>query len=267
MKFHNDNVMHISEVSLKVKDLVSMKDFYLNILGFSILFETDNKVVFSVNKKDPILTLIEIKDAIIDNKTVGLYHIAYLLPTRSDLASFVAHIYSQNVRFQAGDHLVSEAIYLSDPENNGIEVYVDRNDSLWNWKDDNVDMATLPVDFDNLLREDIYEYKLAPNDMIIGHLHLQVNDISENRKFYEDYIGFKLVSNIQNSALFLSDNNYHHHIAFNIWAGRSIKKLNENNTGIKSFVLSIPKDNKKFDSQKTIIDPNNIEIIIKERGN
>lgn len=261
MKFHNEKVMHIDEISLKVKNLTVMKHFYQTVLGFKILEEKEGYVSFTVNGKDPIINLIEIENAIVDNKTLGLYHVAYLLPTRKDLASFVIHINKLGINFGAGDHLVSEAIYFEDPESNGIEVYVDRDDSKWTWDShgEYVDMATLQVDFDDLLKENLYKYENAPSQTIIGHLHLRVNDMDANYQFYHDELGFDLVSKFGSAALFLSDAKYHHHIAFNMWSGRNLHNITDDRTGIKSYSLKTT----KFDKDTILTDPNGIEILIK----
>lgn len=262
MKYHNENGMYVKSVELDVKDLTLMKDFYLKVFGFIILSEDDAKVVLSANGQDPLLTLNKLENAIVNPNLFGLYHIAYLLPKRKDLASFVLHINNLKIPFGAGDHLVSEAIYFDDPEGNGIEVYVDRDASVWIWENGLVKMSTLQVDFDDLLKEKLYEYSQIPKETVIGHVHLSVDDIEKNEAFYIERLGFNLVSKLQDSAYFVSDKDYHHHIAFNVWNKNHKVKPNKNNTGLKKIVLNVGDQHALKNS--TLFDPNGITVDFKK---
>lgn len=265
MKFHQSPVMHVGKVQINVSDIERSTVFYEKIIGLKVLEKTAKKVVFTANGENPLL-VIEQPENIIPKRmqTTGLYHFALLLPKREDLANIVRHFAKNGIRFASGDHLVSEAIYLNDPDGNGIEIYVDRDPSTWNWQDGEVEMTTDPVDFDNLLLEttDI-EWRGMPEDTLMGHIHLQVGDLAENEKFYIDGLGFEIVNRFGNSALFISDHQYHHHIAFNIWNGRGLPNASENMVGLVSYSI-VFKDEKT--REKLIHHLENSGIAVKERN-
>lgn len=216
MTFHKDPAMYVSKVHLKVSNIERSIGFYEQILCFQVE-KTEEKVAF-VKGNSTLVILEEISQAEqLDPRRTGLYHVAFLLPERSDLANFLAHIKKQRYRIDgASDHLVSEAIYLSDPDGNGIEIYVDRQPENWKWNGEKVDMATLPLDIQGLMEEaTLKDHFLMPKNTIIGHIHLQVNDLQEAEHFYKEAIGFNIVNRFGRQALFISSENYHHHIGLN----------------------------------------------------
>lgn len=250
MDFHSKDIMHISRIALKVKDLKVMRSFYQEILGFSVIKEDEDKVVLGTSKRT-LLTLIKLDDAHLANRTAGLYHVAYLLPTRSDLASIAMHLYQMGIQFGAGDHWVSEAIYFNDPEGNGIEIYADRDHESWIWNLNEVKMVTEPVDFDDLFKQIKHKYVKLPEETKVGHIHLQVSSIEENRNFYHTGIGFDIVSHLPH-ALFLSRDNYHHHVAFNTWLGQRISNPSERTTGLLSFTINLTSNTEKKNILKNL---------------
>ena len=175
------------------------------------------------------------------------------------------HFVNLGVRFGGGDHLVSEAIYLNDPDGNGIEIYVDRDASVWQWSNGEVSMTTDPVDFDDLLKESVVPFwNGLPKETVMGHIHLQVNDLAKNKEFYVDGLGFDVVSRYGREALFLSDSNYHHHIALNTWSGTQIKHAEKTETGIESYSIVFPSEEKR---QETVASLRELGIPVMEEEN
>lgn len=266
MSFHKNPVTFVSHVALKVSDLEKSKRFYTEVLGLNIKEQTSNSVSFTTNGQDVLLTITQPKT--INKKQeqrTGLYHFALLLPKRADLSQVVRHFIHLGVRFGGGDHLVSEAIYLNDPDGNGIEIYVDREASVWQWSNGEVTMTTDPVDFDDLLKESIDPvWNGLPKETVMGHIHLQVNDLAKNKEFYVDGLGFDVVSRYGREALFLSDSNYHHHIALNTWSGTQIKHAEKTETGIESYSIVFPSEEKR---QETVASLRELGIPVMEEEN
>jgi len=171
-------------------------------------------------------------------REAGLFHTAFLLPSRKDLASWINHIAANRMPIQgASDHIVSEALYLADPEGNGIEVYVDKPASGWEWGKDGVKMATDRLDIEGLLKAgDNGPWKGAPDATFVGHIHLQVGDLAETEKFYGNVLGFDLATRYP-GANFFSTGKYHHHLGTNIWNSRGAGQRSPGRTGLKSFEL------------------------------
>lgn len=266
MSFHKNPVTFVSHVALKVSDLEKSKRFYTEVLGLNIKEQTSNSVSFTTNGQDVLLTITQLKT--INKKQeqrTGLYHFALLLPKRADLSQVVRHFIHLGARFGGGDHLVSEAIYLNDPDGNGIEIYVDREASVWLWSNGEVTMTTDPVDFDDLLKESVNPvWNGLPKETVMGHIHLQVNDLAKNKEFYVDGLGFDVVSRYGREALFLSDSNYHHHIALNTWSGTQIKHAEKTETGIESYSIVFPSEEKR---QETVALLRELGIPVMEEEN
>jgi catechol 2,3-dioxygenase len=260
--FHQNPTNYISHVTLRVQDLDKVSAFYKNVLGFTTFEETPTKIVLGTTSK-ALLTLKKDKAYHRPKEArAGLYHVAYLLPNRLDLSRFIHHLVKLNIRFGGSDHHVSEAIYLSDPEGNGIEVYIDKDPTRWLWHQDQVFMSVDPLDYDDLLNlTNDQESFIIPDETLIGHIHLQVADLSKAEAFYTEKLGFKVVARYGKEALFLSDNHYHHHIGINTWQGTKIKPLDPLETGLDSFEIHVGNQEKiKLDTSFSHQDPaaNNI---------
>jgi catechol 2,3-dioxygenase len=151
---------------------------------------------------------------------LGLYHFALLLPDRAALGRFVRHLAERGVRAGAGDHLVSEAFYLSDPDGLGIEVYADRPQERWQWVGGEVRMATDPLDVDAVLRAAGGErWSGLPAGTVMGHVHLHVGELERARAYYANALGLEPTNRSYPGALFLAAGGYHHHLGVNTWAG------------------------------------------------
>lgn len=240
MKFHHKPASFVQELTLKVKDLKRSIKFYKEIMGFTVIHQEEEKVVFSVNGKDPILTLITFNSIQgLESRKTGLYHFAILLEKRTDLAKFIRHLIKSNFPLPgAADHHVSEALYFNDPDGNGIEVYYDRSSEDWIWKDGEVHMVTDQVDFNDIMSTlDNTVWEKAPSTTVLGHIHLHVRDLNESEKFYKDLLGLDVVCRYGGQALFLSFNKYHHHIGLNTWNGLGAPAPSENSVGLESYKL------------------------------
>jgi len=243
--FHQSPVIYVRDVSLKVQNLERSIEFYIDVIGFKLLQKEGNKAYMTADGKQAILTLEQPEDVVPkQGRTAGLYHFAILLPTRKDLSKFLRHIAEIRYPIGAGDHLVSEALYLNDLDGNGIEVYRDRPPETWKWNGELVHMDTLPVDFEDLLAETAEPWQGLPADTKMGHIHLHVSDLSKAEKFYTEGLGFDIVSYYPN-AIFLSSGKYHHHVAINTWAGVGVPPTPENGVGLKSYTVVLPDEEKR----------------------
>ncbi|MEC3883901.1 VOC family protein [Halobacillus sp. HZG1] len=247
MLFHEKENTHVNLVTLRVMDLNRSLDFYTNIIGFQIWARSSKAVHLSAGGEKPLLVLEEDQDVRPPNrKATGLYHFALLLPEKSDLADLVKHLINKNVQVASADHLVSEAIYFSDPDGNGIEVYIDRPSSLWEWSGSEVKMAVDPLDFEGLFRfETNPGWVGLPDRTVMGHVHLHVSDLEKAKQFYCDGLGFDVVGRLGDEALFISSANYHHHIGLNTWKGTDAPSPEKQEAGLKWFDLHFPQNHSR----------------------
>ncbi|SDM43939.1 catechol 2,3-dioxygenase [Psychrobacillus sp. OK028] len=241
MKYHNKPVTFIELVELKVVDLQRSLEFYENIIGFKVLEQQADKIYLTADGKTALLSIEQPADILpTQQKTTGLYHFALLLPTRADLGAVLRHFAELNIRIGAGDHLVSEALYLNDPDGNGIEIYSDRPDTEWKWENEFVEMATLQIDAQSILAEGANtEWNGLPTGTVMGHIHLHVSELAETQKFY-NALGFDVITPNYPGALFMGSGKYHHHIGLNTWAGVGAPPSPENVVGLKAFSVVYP---------------------------
>jgi catechol 2,3-dioxygenase len=214
--------LHIGTVSLTVRDLGAVAAYYRHLLGLTEVGRTADTVRLGTDRV-AFLELTHRPAASPDEeREAGLYHTAFLMPTRTDLARFVRHIGQSQVPVTgASDHGVSEAIYLDDPEGNGVEVYVDRPAESWEWRDGLVSMITERLDIPGLMRADNgIPYVEAPAGLRVGHIHLRVGDVEAAERFWRDVVGLDVTRGGRHGATFLSSGRYHHHVANNIWHSR-----------------------------------------------
>jgi catechol 2,3-dioxygenase len=223
--YHTSLVSHINQIGLTVSNLSTSLAFYTNILGLSILDQTATTASLGVTHR-VVLTLSQASDAQrVSADHSGLYHFALLLPNFTSLASLFKHMLKQGARFQgASDHLISNALYLSDPDGYGIELAADTDPSTWPWRDDQLDIFAhnKALDVDRLYACALDEpFRGIHPDTILGHIHLHVDKLADSKAFYTQLLKMDVVIELPESALFLSFAHYHHHIAINRWNPRS----------------------------------------------
>jgi catechol 2,3-dioxygenase len=252
MKFHQPPVTFVGQVDLKVQDLQRSLSFYEEVIGFKVLVQTENSAKLTADGKTALLSIEQPADVIPkQGRTAGLYHFALLLPARADLGRVLNHLLKAGYPLQgASDHLVSEAIYLADPDGNGIEIYSDRPASEWDWNGETVMMATDAMDAKSVLAEGLNgSWDGLPEGTVMGHIHLHVSELSKSEEFYTKGLGFEVVCRYGSQALFISSGRYHHHIGLNTWNGVGAPIPPANSVGIESYTLMLPNE----DSLKQII--------------
>ena len=241
--FHKKPNLYTSHVQLKVSNLERSVDFYTTIIGFQVLEQTAHTAYLTVDGTTSLISLTEVQDAVSQQGYTGLYHLALLLPTRKDLGNIIQHFIQYNVRLGAADHDVSEALYLNDPDGNGIEIYIDRPEQEWTWnREGQVHMITEQLNFQAILAEADGTWRGLPEGTVMGHMHLSVSDLAQTAAFYTNILDFKVVCEYGGQALFISTGNYHHHIGLNTWHSAGRPALPENAVGLKSFTIVLKDD-------------------------
>lgn len=210
----------VGAVNLTVADLGRSVDYYEHTIGLSVNAREGGRATLGAGAED-LLVLVEQPGARPARGYCGLYHFALLLPTRPDLARWLAHGARDRVPLVGmSDHFVSEAIYLTDPDGHGIEIYWDRPREVWEGQVAKR-MTTLPLDTSSLfgeLADPAHEpFDGLPAGTTMGHIHLCVADIPQTIAFYRDVLGFGLMASLGGQAAFLSAGGYHHHLGANTW--------------------------------------------------
>jgi catechol 2,3-dioxygenase len=234
--------MEPGPVRLRVADLDSQREFYERAIGLSPIDSGDGVARLGADGT-PVVELDHRADAPArPPRTTGLFHLAILVPDRAALAAALARAVRAGGRISgASDHLVSEALYLNDPEGNGIEIYRDRPRAEWERYGGEIRMSTLPLDVDGLLaelREDEPDSAM-PDGTRVGHVHLNVADLDAAERFYSGLLGFDVTVRGYPGALFLSTGGYHHHIGVNTWAGPGAPAPAAGSRGLEWFELSV----------------------------
>lgn len=212
---------HPGAVRLQVSDLERSTSYYRDFLGFAVLSQQEGQVAFGVSNAAPLIVLVERRGAkpVPRRGTFGLYHFAILLPDRAHLARFARHLAEAGADAGMSDHAVSEAIYLSDPDGLGIEVYADRPRPTWQHRNRQLVMTTAPLNVRALLAEAGGDrWSGMPTGTVIGHVHLHVGDLDQAAAFYHSALGFDKVVWDYPGALFMSAGGYHHHLGTNTWS-------------------------------------------------
>jgi catechol 2,3-dioxygenase len=232
----------IGAVHLTVSDLDRAVRFYQDRLGFTLHRLDDRTAHFGAGASD-LIVLGERPSAPRPSGTTGLYHVAILVPSRADLARALAQLVETGTALQgAADHGVSEALYLADPDGNGLEIYRDRPRAEWPMANGRLRMGTEPIDFD-LLRDAQAGGRVASGlaaGTVVGHVHLHVSRLDDAERFYVGLFGFDLMQRYGPSALFVSAGGYHHHVGLNTWAGVGAPPPPRGAIGLRHFVLRLP---------------------------
>jgi catechol 2,3-dioxygenase len=234
---------HMGPTTLAVSDLSQSVDFYSSVLGMKALDQKPGETTMGAGSR-PLLILRELPGARPQpDYSTGLYHVAILLPTRADLGRVIINLARRQYPIGGfGDHFVSEAMYLSDPDGNGLEIYRDRPRSEWQWNGSQVVMGTEPVDVEAVVasvENPDAPFAGMPDGTVVGHMHLRVGDIPKGEAFYRGIIGFDVVAKMP-SALFVSAGGYHHHLGMNIWHSRNAPRPPADSVGLRQYTIVVP---------------------------
>lgn len=226
----------IGHVALVANDLDRMSAFYERVIGLSLI-SRDGETARLGAATTPLIELRQDKTAKRRPQEAGLFHTAFLLPERNDLGRWLRHAADNGIRLDgASDHLVSEALYLTDPEGNGVEVYRDRPSDDWIRDGDNIKLATTPPDLEDLAGGAKGKWSDAPAGTTIGHVHLQVGDIDLAENFITKTLGMVQTSRLP-SAGWYGSGGYHHHLAANVWNSRGAGRRSPGTIGLAEIGL------------------------------
>ena len=220
-RFRLPDATHVGGVHLQVSDLRRSREYYERVMGLNALARSGDTVVFSAAGDASPLVTLHTRPGVTPARrgALGLFHFAVLLPDRPALGRFAAHVAEADVEIGMADHLVSEALYLSDPDGLGIEVYADRPRSAWQRRGNELAMTTDPLDVDSLIAAGgAVPWNTAPSGTTMGHVHLHVGSLPEAEAFYHRAMGFAKTVWSYPGALFMSAGGYHHHLATNVWS-------------------------------------------------
>jgi len=256
------NNMRIGTVALTVNDLDSVSAYYERVVGLRLIARDGESARLGAGGE----TLLELRQDKAARRAspreAGLFHTAFLLPSRTDLGAWLRGAVAGQIRLQgASDHLVSEAIYLADPEGNGIEIYRDRPRDEWTVANGMVEMATEPLDADGLFEAaGANTWDGVPEATVVGHVHLQAGALAPAEAFYASELGFAVTCRFP-GAVFYGDGGYHHHLATNIWNSRNAGARSYPATGLASLEIIAPGE-----PGRTVTDPWGTEIVVTGGG-
>ncbi|WP_308636390.1 VOC family protein [Paenibacillus silvisoli] len=248
MSFVIDAAARIGSVHLRVSELERSIAFYREVVGLQVLERVEGGADLGVpDGSAPLLHLREIPNATPRPRRsgAGLYHFALLVPDRRSLGLALRNLLASGIHVGHSDHLVSEALYIADPDNNGIEIYRDRPRGEWG-RDakGGIVMGLEPLDREGLLAEAGDEpWNGLPAGTTMGHIHLHVTELPTTEHFYTDVLGFELVAQMADSALFISAGGYHHHIGLNVWAGIGAPLVPATAPGLDFYQIVLPSEN------------------------
>nr|WP_294512866.1 VOC family protein [uncultured Rhodopila sp.] len=224
--------LSIGRVALTVRDLDRVSRFYQDVVGFRLLSSDAASVRLGTGSRVLLELRQDSQARLRSPRDAGLYHVAFLLPSRSDLGCFYKHALSRRLNVRTSDHAVSESVYFVDPEGNGIELCADRPSSDWKWDDGTVEMTIEWLNIESLLESASgREWRGLPEGTVVGHLNLQVGDLSAADAFYAGVLGFGITCRLPGASFFASGG-YHHHIATNIWNSSGAPKRPDPVTGL-----------------------------------
>jgi len=238
----SDAPFQVETVTLTVHDLEEVARFYREVIGLSSLCADGETATLGASDR-PLLNLR--RDAAASPATpgeAGLFHVAFLLPSRGDLGAWLAHAWARGIQLEgAADHAVSEALYLADPEGNGIEIYADRPREAWPRDGSSIAMPNDPIDLDALANGARARWSGAPDDTVVGHIHLRVGAISDADAFWSDRFGLALTHRYP-QASFYGSGGYHHHVAVNTWRSAGAGVRPEGRLGLAEVAFSADGD-------------------------
>ena len=243
MKAFLPGQIRISQVHLRTANLERALGFYGKTLGLNKVKAPGSQALLSASRNSPeLIVLSEDRNALPRRpRTTGLFHVALRYPSREALARAVERVLSSGYPVAgASDHGVSEAIYLSDPDGNGVELYADRPRAQWQWRNGQVLMTTGALDLEGLLATASGHAATpgAPPPIEIGHIHLQVADLGAAERFFGEFLGLSVTQRSYPGALFFAAGEYHHHVAVNVWA--HLTAAPAGSVGLVSYRFQVP---------------------------
>jgi catechol 2,3-dioxygenase len=232
--------LSMGAVTLRVEDLDRMISYYRDGVGLDLISQVSGSAILGRGSNPSVILEYapELKHA--SDNQAGLFHTAFLFDTKAQLAYAVASVAAKYPGSFTGsaDHLVSEAFYFDDPENNGVELYWDRARTDWSWKHGEIEMGTFGLDPNQFLQANLPE-RVNDTASNIGHVHLSVGSIDQAKDFYVNKLGFEVTMNWGGTALFVSAGGYHHHMAMNIWRSRDAG-LRQPTLGLRDVSIILP---------------------------
>lgn len=244
----------VSRVGLKARDAAALADFYRTVVGLEEISRDGETIELGAAGR-PLLVLEQDKAAKPDDpRAAGLFHNAFLLPSRADLGRWIGHAMEKKIRIDgASDHIVSEALYLTDPEGNGIEIYADRAPDTWQWNDGSIIMATERMDVGSVVGSagEDRVWRGAPANTVMGHVHLRVGNPKEAEGWWRATSGLDTAAWYGDAAVFMSSGGYHHHIGANGWQSRGAGRRDASRAGLSWVEMR----SAQADSSSEIEDP------------
>lgn len=251
----------VGRVTLRVNDLDRLVGFYRDVVGLAVLERDADRATLGAD--DPLLELLADPDAPErGHEETGLFHAAFRVPSREALGDALGRIRGRWHLDGASDHLVSEALYLADPEGNGIEIYRDRPRSEWpTTGDGRVEMDTRPLDTDAIA--DLGRGRRAvPDETTVGHVHLEVSSLPAAHAFYVDGLGLGVRQEWSDAALFVAAGDYHHHVGLNTWNGRTAPTKGR---GLERFELLVPSE-EALEATRGRLEERGVEVVAGNAG-
>lgn len=252
----------VGRVALRVHDLDQLVAFYETVVGLEILHSETGRAVLGVDETALLELIADPNAPERSANETGLFHTAFRVSSRAALADALSRVREHWQLDGASDHLVSEALYLTDPEDNGIEIYCDRSREEWPNEDDgSVGMETLPLALDEF-RDIGQGSRTVPSETSIGHVHLEVSSVAASQAFYVDELGMRVRDRYGDEALFVAAGEYHHHVGLNTWNGRTEPRTGR---GLQWFELVLP-DRETLDAVRTRFDQHGTAVSSMEEG-
>ncbi len=235
----------VGPVHLTISDREASRRFYEDVIGLREQASDDGTLVLGAEGGVPLLVLTEEPGAQPMGRAAGLFHFAILLPERTDLARWLVHGAQARAPFTGmSEHLVSEALYLRDPDGHGIEIYRDRPRDEWYDAEGKLALTTLPLDVDNLVSslgaDDPQPFVQMPPRTRMGHVHLCVADVAATEAFYSGVLGFEEMARLGDQATFLGAGGYHHHLGGNVWNSRGAAVAGPGTARLQRFTVELP---------------------------
>lgn len=236
---------HVRRVDLRVQNIERALGFYRDVVGLRVHERDELWASLGTPEGPAFLTLnSEGVTTPAERRATGLFHIAFRYPDRPALADALARLVDTGLQIGAGDHGVSEALYVDDPDGNGVELYRDRPQEEWPppGPGERVRMYTEPVDLNSLLRDSRGDGSIptdAPEGTEVGHVHLQVSDLGRTVDFYVDGLGLDLMARLGDQAAFFSSNGYHHRVGANTWNSRGQAPAPRNHAGLERVAFYV----------------------------